>query len=120
MKVARDCFYTPIYMKKNRPAYKLSVLCDSDKIELVEDIIFANTSSIGIRKTQVERTILERESVTIPYQGLSLSYKKVFHKDNSYIYPEYQSALEFSRKYCLPIKEAFDSLKFIYGEKYEK
>lgn len=120
MKVARDCFYTPIYMKKNRPAYKLSVLCDSDKIELVEDIIFANTSSIGIRKTQVERTILERECVTIPYHGLSLSYKKVFHKDNSYIYPEYQSALEFSRKYCLPIKESFDILKFIYGEKYEK
>lgn len=120
MKVARDCFYTPIYMKKNRPAYKLSVLCDSDKIELVDDIIFANTSSIGIRKTQVERTILERECVTIPYHGLSLSYKKVFHKDNSYIYPEYQSALEFSRKYCLPIKESFDILKFIYGEKYEK
>lgn len=82
MKVARDCFYSPIYMKKNRPAYKLSVLCDKDKLEDVEDIIFSNTSSIGIRKIEVERSVLERKIINIDYEGLRLSYKRFFTRIN--------------------------------------
>lgn len=119
MKVARDCFYTPIFMKKNRPAYKLSVLCDYDKIEEVEDIIFSNTTSIGIRKIPVERTILDREMINISYDNLNLKYKKVSHKESTYVYPEYQSAIELSRKEGLSIKKAFNKLKEIYGENYE-
>ena len=120
MNVARDCFYTPIYMKKNRPAYKLSVLCDYDKIEEIEDIIFSNTTSIGIRKIPVERTILDREMINIPYDNLSLKYKKVSHKGNSYVYPEYQSAIDLCKKEGISIKESFTKLNQIYGETYEK
>lgn len=120
MNVARDCFYTPIYMKKNRPAYKLSVLCDYDKIEEVEDIIFSNTTSIGIRKIPVERTILDREMINIPYDNLSLKYKKVIHKGNAYVYPEYQSAIDLCKKEVISIKESFNKLNQIYGENYEK
>lgn len=120
MKVARDCFYTPIFMKKNRPAYKLSVLCDYDKMEEVEDIIFSNTTSIGIRKIPVERTILDREMITIPYDNLNLKYKKVNHKGNFYVYPEYQSAIDLCEKEGLSIKKSFDKLNKIYGETYEK
>lgn len=120
MNVARDCFYTPIFMKKNRPAYKLSVLCDSDKIEEVEDIIFSNTTSIGIRKIPVERTILDREMINISYDNLNLKYKKVSHKGNSYVYPEYQSAIDLCKKEGISIKESFTKLNQIYGETYEK
>ena len=120
MKVARDCFYTPIYMKKNRPAYKLSVLADSDKMEEVEDIIFSNTTSIGLRKIPVERTILDREAINISYDDLNLKYKKVRHKGDTYVYPEYDSAIDLSQKEGLPIKKAFDKLREIYGEAYEK
>ena len=120
MNVARDCFYTPIYMKKNRPAYKLSVLCDYDKIEEVEDIIFSNTTSIGIRKIPVERTILDREMINISYDNLNLKYKKVSHKGNSYVYPEYQSAIDLCKKEGISIKESFTKLNQIYGETYEK
>lgn len=120
MKIARDCFYTPIYMKKNRPAYKLSVLCDKENIEKVEDLIFSNTTSIGIRKIEVERSTLEREIVNIDYEGLKISYKKVFHKDKTYLYPEYESALSLAKMKNLSIKEAFDKMNKIYGEYYEK
>lgn len=120
MNVARDCFYTPIYMKKNRPAYKLSVLCDYYKIEEVEDIIFSNTTSIGIRKIPVERTILDREMINISYDDLSLKYKKVSHKGNTYVYPEYQSAIDLCKKEGISIKESFNKLNQIYGENYEK
>ena len=119
MKVARDTFYTPIFMKKNRPAYKLSVLCDRKRIEEVEDIIFANTTSIGIRKVEVERSILDREMITIDHEGLKLFFKKVYHKDSSYIYPEYKSAKDLAEKKNISIKEAFDEMRLIYGGKYE-
>lgn len=120
MEVARDSFYTPIFMKKNRPAYKLSVLCDKDRIEEVEDIIFANTTSIGIRKLEVERSILDREIISIDHKGLKLFFKKVYHKDSSYTYPEYKSAKNLAEKENISIKEAFDKMRLIYGEKYEK
>ncbi len=120
MEVARDSFYTPIFMKKNRPAYKLSVLCDKGRIEEVEDIIFANTTSIGIRKIEVERSILDREIISIDHKGLKLFFKKVYHKDSSYTYPEYKSAKDLAEKENISIKEAFDKMRLIYGEKYEK
>lgn len=107
-------------MKKNRPAYKLSVLADSDKMEEVEDIIFSNTTSIGLRKIPVERTILDREAINISYDDLNLKYKKVRHKGDTYVYPEYDSAIDLSQKEGLPIKKAFDKLREIYGEAYEK
>ena len=119
MEVARDSFYTPIFMKKNRPAYKLSVLCDKEKIEDVEDIIFANTTSIGIRKIEVDRSILDRKMITIDHDGLKLFFKKVYHKDSSYLYPEYQSAKDLAEKENISIKKAFEKMRLIYGEKYE-
>ena len=61
MDYALDVFYTPIFMKKNRPAYKLSVLCYEKYEKQVESIIFKNTTSIGIRKYGVERSILDRK-----------------------------------------------------------
>ena len=54
---ARDVCYAPIYMKKNRPAYMLHVLCDRRQIPAMEEIIFNETTTIGIRRYKVERTI---------------------------------------------------------------
>lgn len=120
MDYARDVYYTPIYMKKNRPAYKLSVLCDRENLETIEDIIFENSTSIGIRKFEVSRDILERDFVNIDYKDISLTYKRVFHKDKTYVYPEYQSALDLAKTDNISIKEAFKKLDKIYGEEYEK
>ena len=83
LKVSRDVYYTPIYMKKNRPAYKLSVICDTDKEDLVEELIFTNTTSIGVRKIPITRSILDRSKVSILYEGINLLYKKVKYKDTS-------------------------------------
>ena len=47
---ARDAFFTPIYMKKNRPAYRLSVLCDEEHIREMDEILFRETTTIGVRR----------------------------------------------------------------------
>ena len=60
-KGAADVYYTPVFMKKNRPSYVLSVLCAEEKIPLLEKIIFQNTTTIGIRKFPVQRSVLPRQ-----------------------------------------------------------
>lgn len=47
---ARDVFYTPVFTKKNRPAYLLTVLCKEEDRQKLEEIIFMETTSIGIRR----------------------------------------------------------------------
>ncbi|MEG0074687.1 MAG: nickel pincer cofactor biosynthesis protein LarC [Eubacterium sp.] len=56
-----DVFYTPIYMKKNRPAMKLTVICEETKRVAVENYLFKETSTIGLRYYPVKRTIMDRK-----------------------------------------------------------
>ena len=62
---ALDCWFTPIQMKKNRPATMLSLLCTSEKRELLTDLIYTETTTLGIRTSLVERESLEREMVAV-------------------------------------------------------
>ena len=66
---ARDVHYTPVYMKKNRPAWLLTVICKEEDVPGMEALIFAETTSIGIRRARMERTILPRRKrkVMIPF-----------------------------------------------------
>ena len=58
---ALDVHYSPVYMKKNRPAWELTVICKKSKMEEIEDIIFKETTTIGIREfPSVMRSILHR------------------------------------------------------------
>ncbi|MDF2537844.1 MAG: hypothetical protein K0S76_865 [Herbinix sp.] len=88
---AKDVYYTPIFMKKNRPAYLLGVICDDQKLETMEELIFTNTTTIGIRKHLTERSILKRsqKTITTPY-GAAL-IKLCTYKGKTFYYPEYES-----------------------------
>ena len=117
MEIALDCYYSPIFMKKNRPAYKLSVIykeCDEEKIE---DIIFRETTSIGVRKFDLERKILDRKIVEIPYMDRNYLAKQVSYKDKTYTYPEYESAKDLAENEGLSLKEAYDLMKALIKKK---
>ncbi len=62
---ALDCWFTPIQMKKNRPAVKLSVLCSAEKRATLTELIYTETSTLGIRVRDIERECLEREIVRV-------------------------------------------------------
>lgn len=66
---ALDVWLTPIQMKKNRPAQTLSVLCEPEQAARMTDLIFAETTTLGVRTTEWKRTCLQREwiSVETPY-----------------------------------------------------
>lgn len=66
---ALDAFYTPVFMKKNRPAYMLTVLAAPGHEDAMADIILRETSTLGIRTRSMKRYCMEREIVTVdtPY-----------------------------------------------------
>ena len=59
---ARDVQYAPVYMKKNRPGWLVTVLCKEAERTGLEALLFRETTTIGIRRSRMERSILERQS----------------------------------------------------------
>ena len=62
---ARDCYFTPVQMKKNRPGVLLSILCDRELKEAVMEMLFNETTTLGVRSSEVARRALERRMVTV-------------------------------------------------------
>lgn len=110
---ALDVYYTPIYMKKNRPAYLLSVICSDTDIEKLEKIIFQNTTTIGIRRFRAERTTLEREAVELSTSLGNIQAKKCEIYGRTRVYPEYESVKELCQKTGMPYIDAF---RIIFSE----
>ena len=74
---ALDVFFTSIFMKKNRPAYRLTVVCKEKQMESLQKIIFTHTTTIGIRYRKEQRTILERKIKEIDTPLGKLQVKEV-------------------------------------------
>jgi hypothetical protein len=107
---AKDVFYTPIFMKKNRPAYKLSVICSESEKARLESIIFRNTTSIGIRTVHMDRDILERESISVNTDfGPARVKVTTFDGEKSYS-PEYEDIRNFCKNKDLPYGEVYESV----------
>lgn len=62
---AADVFMTPVVMKKSRPGHMLSVLCNRDTVEKMKEILFLETSSIGLREHTLKKSMLRREMVVV-------------------------------------------------------
>ena len=58
---ARDVQYAPVYMKKNRPGWLVTVLCKEPERQALEALLFAETTTIGIRRSRMARSILKRK-----------------------------------------------------------
>jgi uncharacterized protein (TIGR00299 family) protein len=80
---ARDAFVTPIVMKKGRSAVLLTVLCDPDRTEALVALVFAHTSTIGLRIRRDERRELPREEAVVRVFGAEMRLKVVTLPDGS-------------------------------------
>lgn len=88
---ARDVSYTPIYMKKNRPACRLEVLCREEDVPVMEKLIFRHTTGIGLRKRCEKRRILPRKTMKISTPYGDAVIKVCLREGESVISPEYES-----------------------------
>ena len=95
---ALDVFFTPIFMKKNRPGYRMSITCkEEDKLKL-QNIIFRETTTIGIRYRKEHRAVLKREIIEIETKYGKIKAKKVINNGEEYIYPEYEEIKKIAEK----------------------
>jgi uncharacterized protein (TIGR00299 family) protein len=103
-----DVFYTPIFMKKNRPATKLTVLCETGKVDAVSDIVFTHTSTFGVRIYEVRRQKLARYSQTVetPFGPISVKIGQ-WREQVVQISPEYESCRQAARHHDVPLQQIY-------------
>lgn len=104
---AREANYMPVFMKKNRPAWLLTVVCKEDQVSGMERIIFKETTTIGIRRQKMERTVLKREMRTVVTPLGDVEVKVCIFDGQEYIYPEYESVKKLCKKTGVSYREAY-------------
>jgi len=105
---AKDVFITPIIMKKSRPAVKLSVLCTPEAENRVKEVLFRETSTIGVRKYNIDKTMLDRkiELVSTKYGDVNVKsafYQGVCIKSK----PEYEDCIKIARSKKIPVSHIY-------------
>lgn len=104
---AKDVFFTPIQMKKNRMATMLTVLCEEELQTRMEEIIFQETTTLGIRMHKEYRTMLHRKQgkVATPYGELVV--KEMIRNGVKVQVPEYESAKHLALANQVPLQEIY-------------
>ncbi len=115
---ALDVWFTPIYMKKNRPAVKLGVMCKESDVKALSEIILRETTTIGVRSYTAQRTVLDRELVKV-----YTKYGEVTIKVSSgsgvcaKIIPEYEDCRKLAISRDVPLLEVYKAALEEYREK---
>jgi hypothetical protein len=102
---ASDAWLTPILMKKGRPAHTLSVLCRDEVAAAVRDVVFRETSTIGLRTTRVGKHALQRSETTVVIEGQKIRVKVAVHGGDAVsVNPEYDDVLAAAQALDRPVK----------------
>ena len=108
---AHDVFFTPIIMKKSRPALTVSVLCDADKQPVMEEILWRNSSTFGLRSYKVTKSMLPRKTVKVKtkYGAVRL---KCGYLNGSIIKskPEYEDCKRLARENGVSVRDVYESI----------
>ena len=107
---ARDAFLTPVIMKKGRPGIQLTVLTDPNKETELTELIFSETTTLGIRRLPVQRHILERRADTVqtPYGPVRVKIADIGGKQR--ITPEYDDCARIAREKQVPILDVYKAV----------
>lgn len=118
---ALDVWLTPVQMKKNRPAVVLSVLAPAGLRAELENIIFFETTTIGVRRYRVERTAAERrtEKVSIPEGEVAVKVSLIGGKVCT-VTPEYEDCRALAEKSGAPLKVITDAARLAAGDLWRK
>ena len=102
---ALDVYFTPIQMKKNRPAIQVSVLCHSKLVDKMQDIIYQETPTLGIKQIEIKRTSLPRKFETVITDYGEIQIKLSHWKEKNHVSPEYEVCRQAALRYQVPIEE---------------
>ncbi len=114
---AHDVYLTPIIMKKSRPGITLSILCNENNISEIEDVVLSETTTLGLRKYRVEKTMLPRETKTV-----SSKYGKIRVKFSTYgnlikHKPEYEDCIQAANTNNVTLAEVYKEVERLIDKK---
>lgn len=109
-----DCWFTPVQMKKNRPATMISILCAAEQREVLTELLYTETTTLGVRIREVERNCLPREIVNVETEFGLVSVKIArFNGKIINVKPEYEQI----RRIALQSKKSFREIEQSVVEK---
>jgi len=108
---ALDVFFTPIQMKKNRPAVQLSFLCRPERLDHLARLVLSETSAIGLRHYAADRVVLERRVAELPTTFGPVRFKQVY--DGGRLVrsaPEFEDCRRIARERGMACREVMEQL----------
>jgi pyridinium-3,5-bisthiocarboxylic acid mononucleotide nickel chelatase len=112
---ALDAFVTPIQMKKNRPGVMISVLCGEGQVPALEDLLFQETATLGIRRYPVSRHKLKRQAVEVETPFGRVRGKLGWLGDRPPTFsPEYDDCARIAAERAIPLREVYDATQAAY------
>ena len=115
---ALDVYTTPIGMKKDRPAVKLSVVCRPGDAALIEDVLFAETTTLGIRRISAARTVLRREPCTVETPWGPVAGVIGWRGDGSPRFsPEYEACRRAAMENDVPLRDVYEAAAKAFAER---
>lgn len=109
---ALDCFFTPVQMKKNRPGVLVSILCGPGARDKLSEMLFTETTTLGVREVEVKRRALRREVINVETRYGTIDVK-VAHLNGQVIneMPEYEQCLAAARRAGVSLSVVEDEVR---------
>jgi uncharacterized protein (TIGR00299 family) protein len=113
---ALDVFSTPIFMKKNRPGILLSVLAPETALPALEEILFRETTTFGIRRYPVSRHKLQRKALSVETPWGPVQGKLGWHDGRPPVFsPEYEDCARVARQHGIALREVYEQAQRAYA-----
>ncbi|HRF89662.1 MAG TPA: nickel pincer cofactor biosynthesis protein LarC [Desulfobacter postgatei] len=110
-KGALDVSFTPAFMKKNRPATRIEVICRPAQLQVLADVLLSETTTIGVRYHLCDRMILKREPVEVETSLGRVSAKKITSPNGrARIMPEYDECKRIALEQELPFYQVYEQI----------
>jgi len=109
---ALDVFLTPVIMKRSRPGTVLTALCPPDRVNDLARVLFEESPTIGVRWSEVARTRLPREMVTLAtaYGAVPFKVSRLGGRVIT-VTPEFAEVARIAREKSLPVREVLDQAR---------
>ncbi|MGM0652232.1 MAG: nickel pincer cofactor biosynthesis protein LarC [Bacillota bacterium] len=123
LKGALDVYFTPIQMKKNRPAVQLTIIAPPEKAEALKEIVFYETSSLGLRIFNTIKEMRPRVTVTVDTGWGPVRVKttpSLPDQAELHFAPEYEDCKDLARKTGLPLKEIYRITEMLFRKQMQK
>ncbi len=114
---ALDAYAVPIQMKKSRPGFVLTVICESAGVSAMEGILFRETPTLGIRRRTMQRTKLKRRIETVDTAFGEIRIKVGQHEATITASPEYEDCRAAALKHDVALRQVIEAARAAWTEK---